>query len=315
MESPKKRIQKPDWLRVHLGNNRQFSITGKIIESRNLHTICRSGRCPNLGECWNQGTATFMICGDICTRSCKFCNTKSGKPLPLDPEEPVRIAQSISELGLKHAVITSVNRDDLPDAGAGHWAETIRNIKLFNPKTTIEALIPDFGGDAEKIAGVISTAPEIISHNMETVRRLTPIVRNAANYDRSLSVLKQIGESNIAAKTGFMLGLSETETEIYELMEDVLSTGCYLLSIGQYLQPSRKHLSVVEYVHPEVFEKYKEKAYSLGFRHVESGPLVRSSYRSADYICPTTSASVARIASNVRLNTLSKSHSNISAPA
>ena len=284
MEVSKERIRKPDWLRVHLGNNSQFSITGTFVASRNLHTICRSGRCPNLGECWNNGAATFMICGDICTRSCKFCNTKTGKPLPLDPEEPVRIAQSIKELGLKHAVITSVDRDDLPDAGAGHWIETIQQIKAYNPQTTLEALIPDFGGDSEKIAGIISTAPEIISHNMETVRRLTPLVRSAAKYERSLSVLKQIGESNVSAKTGLMLGLGEAESEVYELMEDVLSAGCYFLSIGQYLQPSRKHLPVEEYIHPEVFEIYKEKAISLGFRHVESGPLVRSSYRSAEYL-------------------------------
>jgi len=225
-----------------------------------------------------------MIGGDICTRSCKFCNTKTGKPLPLDQEEPVRIAQSIKELGLKHAVITSVDRDDLPDAGAGHWMETINQIKKYNPQTTLEALIPDFGGESGMIAGVISTAPEIISHNMETVRRLTPIVRSAAKYERSLSVLKQIGESGVFAKTGLMLGLSETESEIYELMEDVLSAGCYFLSIGQYLQPSRKHLPVEEYIHPDVFEKYRKKAYSYGFRHVESGPLVRSSYRSAEYL-------------------------------
>jgi len=284
MEAPKEYIRKPDWLRVHLGNNRQFSITGTLVASQNLHTICQSGRCPNLGECWNQGAATFMIGGDICTRSCKFCNTKSGKPLALDPGEPVRIAQSIQTLGLKHAVITSVDRDDLADASAGHWVETLRQIKAYNPHTTLEALIPDFRGNTESIAAVIATAPEIISHNMETVRRLTPLVRSAAQYERSLAVLKQVGESNVYAKTGLMLGLGETENEVFELLDDVLSAGCYFLSIGQYLQPSRKHLPVKEYVHPEVFQKYKERASSLGFRHVESGPLVRSSYRSANYL-------------------------------
>jgi len=284
METSKERIRKPDWLRIRLGNNRQFSMTGTIVSSRNLHTICQSGRCPNLGECWNQGAATFMIGGDICTRSCKFCNTKTGKPLPLDSDEPLRVAQSIRELGLKHAVITSVDRDDLPDAGAGHWAETIRQIKAHNPQTTLEALIPDFGGNAERIAAVIAAGPEIISHNMETVRRLTPFVRSAARYDRSLAVLKQIGESNAFAKTGLMLGLGETESEVFECMEEVLSAGCYFLSVGQYLQPSRKHLSVKEYIHPKTFEAYKEKAYALGFRHVECGPLVRSSYRSAEYL-------------------------------
>ena len=284
MEVSKERIRKPDWLKIHLGNNQQFSITGTLFASQNLHTICRSGRCPNLGECWNQGAATFMICGDICTRSCKFCNTKTGKPLQLDPEEPERIAKSIKELGLKHAVITSVDRDDLPDSGAEHWMETLRQIKAYNPGITLEALIPDFGGNSDSIAGVISVAPEIISHNMETVRRLTPLVRSAAKYERSLSVLKQIGESNVFAKTGLMLGLGETESEIYEFMEDVLSAGCYFLSIGQYLQPSRKHLPVEEYIHPDIFDKYKEKALNLGFKHVESGPLVRSSYRSANYL-------------------------------
>jgi len=284
MEVLKEHVRKPDWLKVRLGNNRQFSTTGTIVTSQNLHTICQSGRCPNLGECWNQGAATFMIAGDICTRSCKFCNTKTGKPLPLDSGEPLRVAQSIQKLGLKHAVITSVDRDDLQDAGAGHWAETLRQIKALNPQTTLEALIPDFGGNAKNISGVIAVAPEIISHNLETVRRLTPFVRSAANYERSLSVLKQIGESSVFAKTGLMLGLGETETEILELMEDVLSAGCYFLSIGQYLQPSRKHLPVKEYIHPELFEKYKEKATALGFRHVESGPLVRSSYRSAEFL-------------------------------
>jgi lipoic acid synthetase len=284
MEVSKGYIRKPDWLRIHLGNNRQFSMTGMVVASQNLHTICQSGRCPNLGECWNQGAATFMIGGDICTRSCKFCNTKSGKPLPLDPDEPERIAQSIRKLGLKHAVITSVDRDDLPDAGAGHWAETLCQIKTHNPQITLEALIPDFGGNTKYVAEVIATAPEIISHNMETVRRLTPFVRSAARYERSLAVLKQVGESSVFAKSGLMLGLGETETEVVDLLEDVLSAGCYFLSIGQYLQPSRKHLPVKEYVHPDVFEKYKEKARSLGFRHVESGPLVRSSYRSAEFL-------------------------------
>jgi len=284
MKPPKGFIRKPDWLRTRLGNNRRFSFTETIIVSQNLHTVCRSGKCPNLGECWNQGAATFMIAGDICTRSCKFCNVKSGKPLPLDSEEPENIAKSIRELGLKHAVITSVDRDDLPDAGAGHWVETLRQVKIYNPEITLEALIPDFGGNEKNIDRIISTTPEIISHNLETVRRLTPLVRSAARYEQSLTVLKQVGESKTFAKTGLMLGLGETEAEVLELMNDVLSVGCYFLSVGQYLQPSRKHLPVVEYIHPEIFKKYGEKARSLGFRHVESGPLVRSSYRSAEYL-------------------------------
>jgi lipoic acid synthetase len=283
-ESVEERIRKPEWLRINLGNNQLFSMTGNIVSSQNLHTICQSGRCPNLGECWNQGAATFMIGGDICTRSCKFCNTKSGKPYPLDAGEPLKVARSIQQLNLKHAVITSVDRDDLFDAGAGHWAETIRQIKVLNPQTTLEALIPDFGGNSDHLDQVIETHPEIISHNMETVRRLTPDVRSAAKYERSLAVLKQIAASAVPAKSGLMLGLGEDENEVVELMADLLESGCSFLSIGQYLQPSRKHFPVKEYIHPEIFEKYKEKAYSLGFKHVESGPLVRSSYRSVNFL-------------------------------
>jgi lipoic acid synthetase len=284
MKSTKERIRKPEWLRVNLGNNRQFSVTGNIVSSQHLHTICQSGRCPNLGECWNRGTATFMIGGDICTRSCKFCNTKSGKPIPLDPGEPLKVAQSIRQLELKHAVITSVDRDDLPDYGAGHWAETIRQIKALNPQTTMEVLIPDFRGDRNCLDTVIETKPEIISHNMETVRRLTPLVRSAAKYERSLAVLKQVADSHIPPKSGLMLGLGETEKEVLELMTDLLNVGVYFLSIGQYLQPSRQHLPVEAYIHPDVFESYKKKAYSLGFKHVESSPLVRSSYHSANFL-------------------------------
>lgn len=276
---------KPEWLKIKLGNNRQFSATGNLVESQGLHTICRSGRCPNLGECWNRGTATFMIGGDICTRSCKFCNTKSGRPLPLNPDEPAKIARSIREMNLKHAVITSVDRDDLPDCGAGHWAETIRQIKKLNPQTALEALIPDFKGNTDCLNTVVETRPEIISHNMETVRRLTPRVRSAARYERSLAVLQQISNAQIAAKSGLMAGLGETEDEIYELMDDLLSVGCKLLSIGQYLQPSKRHIPVENYVLPEVFNKYEKIAYNKGFNHVESGPLVRSSYRSANFLC------------------------------
>jgi lipoic acid synthetase len=284
MESTKERIRKPEWLRVNLGNNRQFSLTGNIVSSQHLHTICQSGRCPNLGECWNRGTATFMIGGDICTRSCKFCNTLSGKPLPLDSAEPLKVAQSIRQLGLKHAVITSVDRDDLPDYGAAHWSETIRQVKMLNPQTTLEVLVPDFRGDRNCLNQVIETRPEIISHNMETVRSLTPVVRSVAKYERSLDVLHQIAESGIAAKSGLMLGLGETENEVLELMDDLLASGCYLLSIGQYLQPSRKHFPVKAYIHPDVFDNYKERAYSMGFKHIESGPRVRSSYHSVNYL-------------------------------
>jgi lipoic acid synthetase len=277
-------IQKPDWLRIKLGNNQHFAATNKIVKDNCLHTICESGRCPNLGECWNRKTATFMIAGDICTRSCKFCNTKSGKPLPLDPDEPNKIAQSIQLLGLKHAVITSVDRDDLPDSGAAHWAETIRQIQKINPNTTLEVLIPDFRGNVAHLKLVIETKPNIISHNMETVKRLTPIVRSVANYKTSLWVLKQISESCIATKSGLMLGLGETKEEIILTMHDLLEVGCQYLSIGQYLQPSRKNIPVVEYIHPEQFEEYKTIAQSLGFKHVESAPLIRSSYHSIDFL-------------------------------
>jgi lipoic acid synthetase len=275
---------KPEWLRVNLGNNNNFSTTGRIIKNHSLHTICESGRCPNRGECWNRKTATFMIAGDICTRSCKFCNTKSGKPLALDPDEPRKVAESIQLLGLKHAVVTSVDRDDLPDSGASHWAETIREIKKINPDTSIEVLIPDFRGNPEHLNLVIQSRPDIISHNMETVRRLTPLVRSVAKYDTSLLVLKRISASGIPAKSGLMLGLGETAEEVIQTLNDLLESGCQLLSIGQYLQPSGKNMPVTEYLHPDVFAEYKKTAIALGFKHVESAPLVRSSYRSIEFI-------------------------------
>ena len=278
------RIRKPDWLKIRLGNNEHFSATGQVVSSQKLHTICQSGRCPNLGECWNQGSATFMICGDICTRACKFCNTRSGKPFPLDPNEPQRVASSIRELDLKHIVLTSVDRDDLPDLGAGHWAACIREIKEVNPGITMEVLIPDFQGKTECLDQIIASRPEIISHNMETVRRLTPEVRSVARYDQSLDVLAYISASGIAVKSGLMLGLGEKEEEVHECMQDLLNAGCLLLSIGQYLQPSRKNIPVKEYVTPETFDQYKEKAIQSGFNYVESGPLVRSSYNSIKFV-------------------------------
>lgn len=272
------RVKKPDWLKIRLGGNERFTQTKKIVESHCLHTICSSGRCPNMGECWERGTATFMIAGDICTRSCKFCNTKTGKPLPLNVDEPKNIAHSIHLMGLKHAVITSVDRDDLSDLSANHWAQTINQIRQINPDTTIEVLIPDFQGKSELIDIVCNAVPNIISHNMETVKRLTPQVRSAAKYNTSLSVLKRISENGLKAKSGIMLGLGENKEEILELMDDLCGVGCSILTIGQYLQPSRKHLPVSEYVTPEVFDELKEIAYSKGFQYVESGPLVRSSY-------------------------------------
>lgn len=277
-------IKKPDWLKIRLRGNEHFTQTKRIVETHCLHTICTSGRCPNMGECWSRGTATFMIGGDICTRSCRFCNTLTGKPLPLDPKEPENVAESIRLMGLKHAVVTSVDRDDLPDLGAYHWAETIRTIKRVNPNTTIEVLIPDFQGRLDWVDLVIDAEPEIISHNMETIRRITPDVRSAAKYETSLSVLWRIAERGIVAKTGIMVGLGETEPEVLELMDDVLSVGVSVLTIGQYLQPSRKNIPVTEYVHPDQFEKYRLVALEKGFKHVESAPLVRSSYHAEKHI-------------------------------
>ncbi|MDR1707031.1 lipoyl synthase [Dysgonomonas sp.] len=271
-------VRKPDWLKIKLGGNDNFSQTKNIVESHNLHTICSSGRCPNMGECWGRGTATFMIGGDICTRSCKFCNTKTGKPLSLNPKEPQNVAESIKLMKLKHAVVTSVDRDDLPDQGAAHWVETINKIKLLNPETTLEVLIPDFRGKTDLIDMVCKAAPNVISHNMETVKRLTPLVRSAAKYDTSLLVLNRIAKNGLKAKSGMMVGLGETIEEIHELMDDLLAANCSVLTIGQYLQPSRKHLPVAAYLHPDQFKELKETALNKGFAYVESGPLVRSSY-------------------------------------
>lgn len=271
-------VKKPDWLKIRLGGSDRFTQTSKIVESHNLHTICSSGRCPNMGECWSRGTATFMIGGDICTRSCKFCNTKTGRPMLLNPNEPANVAESIRLMGLKHAVVTSVDRDDLPDLSAGHWVTTIKKIKEVNPTTTLEVLIPDFQGRVHLIDSVCKAVPDVISHNMETVRRLTPEVRSAAKYDISLSVLKRIAENGLKAKSGIMVGLGETIEEVIELMDDLRSVDCSVLTIGQYLQPSRKHLPVKAYIHPDVFKELKAIAFNKGFKHVESGPLVRSSY-------------------------------------
>lgn len=277
-------IRKPDWLKVNFGSNAKYSETKTIVDTHCLHTICTSGRCPNIGECWGRGTATFMIGGDICTRSCKFCNTKSGKPLPLDPNEPINIARSISLMKLSHAVITSVDRDDLPDLGANHWAETINEVKKLNPDTTLEVLIPDFQGREDLLEIVASSKPDIISHNMETVRRITPLVRSAAKYDTSLSIINMISKRNIVAKSGIMVGLGETAAEVEETMDDLLRCGCSVLTIGQYLQPTHKHYPVHEYVTPEQFLKYKEIGLAKGFRDVESAPLVRSSYHAEKHI-------------------------------
>ncbi|MFA6702028.1 MAG: lipoyl synthase [Dysgonamonadaceae bacterium] len=271
-------LKKPDWLKIKLGGTEQFTLTKNIVESHHLHTICSSGKCPNMGECWDRGTATFMIGGEICTRSCKFCNTLTGKPLPLNSLEPKNVAQSVKLMNLKHAVITSVDRDDLPDLGANHWVQTIEAIRKDNPNTTIEILVPDFQGREELIDLICETKPDVMSHNMETVKRLTPTIRSAAKYDVSLKTLKRIAENGIYSKSGIMVGLGETQDEVYELMDDLVAVGCKSLTIGQYLQPSRKHFPVKEYIHPDIFNCYKEVALEKGFSKVVSGPLVRSSY-------------------------------------
>ena len=281
-------VKKPEWLRIKLGGSITYGETRKVIEGHCLHTICSSGRCPNQGECWSRGTATFMIGGNICTRSCRFCNTLSGRPLPLDPNEPRAVAESVRAMGLKHAVITSVDRDDLPDGGAHHWQETILAIRELNPNVTCEVLIPDFRGYLSMVDLVIAARPNIISHNLETVKRLTPLVRSVATYERSLSVLKHIAEQGIPAKTGIMLGLGETEEEILETMDDALSVGVSILTIGQYLRPSRKNIPVEAYIEPAQFDHLREVALQKGFTHVVSGPLVRSSYHAEEQVNRTS---------------------------
>ncbi len=282
--------KKPDWLKVSIGANANYAETKRIVDTHHLHTICSSGRCPNMGECWGKGTATFMIGGNICTRACKFCNTRSGRPLPLDTEEPMHVARSIELMKLKHTVITSVDRDDLPDFGAAHWVQTIKTVKEVNPQTTLEVLIPDFQGREELIGQVAETQPNIISHNMETVRRLTPVVRSVATYDRSLKVIEALQRYSVTAKSGIMVGLGETPQEVEEVMDDLLAVGCKILTIGQYLQPTHKHYPVQEYITPEQFAVYREIGLKKGFQQVESGPLVRSSYHAEKHVRGIASA-------------------------
>ena len=276
--------RKPEWLKIKLPMGDLAVGVNNLIKENNLHTICTSGMCPNQGECWGCGTATFMIGGDICTRGCRFCNVNTGKPRPLDEAEPKHIANSIKTLKVKHAVITSVDRDDLEDGGAAHWANTIRAVKRVNPQITIEVLIPDFGGDKRLIDKVITEMPEVISHNMETTRRLTPSIRSKATYDTSLKVLKQIADSGTTAKSGIMLGLGETEEEILQVMDDLLAVGVKVMTIGQYLQPTKDNVEVQEYVTPEKFKEYEEIGLKKGFAVVESGPLVRSSYHAERHV-------------------------------
>jgi lipoic acid synthetase len=283
LESVEK-IRKPKWLKVKLPTGEAYKSVKGITKSHNLHTICESGNCPNMGECWGAGTATFMILGNICTRSCGFCNVMTGRPLPVDILEPKKVARSIKLMNVKHAVITSVDRDDLKDGGASIWVETISEIRKANPETTMETLIPDFKGRLKDIQPIIDSAPEVVSHTLETVRRLTKKVRIQAKYDRSLDTLRYLNLGGIKTKSGVMLGLGETEEEIIETMQDLRAVGVSILTLGQYLQPSKKHLPVFEFITPNQFAKYKQIGISLGFKHVESSPLVRSSYHAEKHI-------------------------------
>lgn len=277
--------KKPEWIRVKLPTGKKYTELRSVVDRYNLHTICTSGSCPNMGECWGEGTATFMILGNICTRSCGFCGVKTGRPESLDWEEPEKVARSIKLMNIKHAVLTSVDRDDLKDMGSIIWAETVRAVRRMNPNTTMETLIPDFQGVERNLNRILDAAPEIISHNMETVRRLTREVRIQAKYDRSLGVLRYLKENGAnRTKSGIMLGLGEKEEEVIETLHDLKEAKVDIVTIGQYLQPSKKHLPVKRFITPEQFAKYKEIGLELGFRHVESGALVRSSYRAHKHL-------------------------------
>lgn len=282
--SEEKKERKPEWLRVKLPVGKEYAHVRSLVDKHKLHTICESGNCPNMGECWGAGTATFMILGNICTRSCSFCAVATGRPLPVDLEEPQRVATSVQLMNVKHCVITSVDRDDLKDGGSIIWAETIKAIREKSPNTTLETLLPDFKGQWDNLARVLEEAPEVVSHNLETVRRLTKEVRIQAKYDRSLECLKHISEAGLRTKSGIMLGLGETEDEVLESMDDLLANGVHILTLGQYLQPTRKHHQVIEYIHPDQFAKYKEIGMQKGFRVVESGPMVRSSYHAEKHL-------------------------------
>ncbi|MEX0982487.1 MAG: lipoyl synthase [Bacteroidales bacterium] len=284
MDASQEKKRLPHWMKMQMPGGKRYMQVKEVVQENRLHTICTSGNCPNIGECWAEGTATFMILGDICTRACKFCAVHTGRPLPPDPDEPYRLADSIRKMGISHAVITSVDRDDLPDKGAGFWAETIRVLKREIPDLTMETLIPDMDGDTKLIGQIIEAEPELISHNLETVRRLTPQIRTRARYETSLQVIHQISESPYVAKSGIMLGLGETEQEIIHVMDDLIEAGCEVMTIGQYLQPTMEHLPVEVYVTPEKFAEYEMIALAKGFTHVESSPLVRSSYHAAKHI-------------------------------
>ncbi|MDI3526541.1 MAG: lipoyl synthase [Tenuifilum sp.] len=272
------RLRKPEWLKIKLPGGEGYAQVNSVVKQHGLHTICSSGMCPNIAECWGNGVATLMILGDICTRSCKFCATTTGKPLPPDPNEPIKVARTVKLMGLSYCVITSVDRDDLPDRGAAHWRDTVKVVKAENPDTSVEVLIPDFDGKPELIDIFLESQPDVVGHNLETVERLTPQVRTKASYRRSLQVLEYIAKRGFRAKSGIMLGLGETHEEVIQTLDDLLSVGCKMVTIGQYLQPRPNNLPVQRYVTPEEFDELKQIALEKGFEFAECGPLVRSSY-------------------------------------
>lgn len=278
------RVKKPDWLRVKLPIGESYKNVRNLVDTHKLHTICESGNCPNMGECWGEGTATFMILGNVCTRSCGFCAVATGRPEPLDWDEPQRVAEAIHLMKVKHAVITSVDRDELKDGGSIIWYNTIRAVKTLNPNTTLETLIPDFKGKQDDIQRIVDAAPEVVSHNIETVERLTRQVRIQAKYRRSMEVLKVLKEGGMRTKSGIMLGLGERREEVLQTMQDLRNSGVDVITLGQYLQPTKRHLEVLRFVHPNEFAEYREAGYTMGFDYVESGPLVRSSYHSDRHV-------------------------------
>ncbi len=278
------RKRKPDWLKVKLPIGENYRKVRSLVDEYKLHTICESGNCPNMGECWGAGTATFMILGNVCTRACSFCAVATGRPPEYDEDEPRRVAEAVKLMGVKHCVLTSVNRDELKDGGAEIWAETIRQVRQLSPETTMETLIPDFKARWDALYTVITEKPEVVSHNMETVKRLYRLVRPQAKYERSLEQTKRTKEFGCRTKSGIMLGLGEKKEEVLEIMDDLLENGCDVLTLGQYLQPTRHHLPVAEFIHPDIFDEYREIGMEKGFDFVESGPLVRSSYHAERHI-------------------------------
>ncbi len=284
VQNDRPRYKKPDWLRVKLPTGENYKHVRSLVDEYQLHTICQSGNCPNMGECWGAGTATFMILGNICTRSCGFCAVATGRPEPVDWDEPQRVAEAIHLMKVKHAVLTSVDRDELKDGGSIIWANTVKAIRVLNPETTLETLIPDFKGDTENILRIAEVAPEVVSHNIETVERLTRKVRIQAKYHRSMQVIRTLKEAGMRTKSGIMLGLGETKEDVIQTLKDLRDNGCDVVTIGQYLQPTARHLEVQRFVHPDEFAEYQQIGYELGLDHVESGPLVRSSYHSEKHL-------------------------------